>query len=347
MSIKDLSTQTLQVNSFCYKLEDTLGETIQIGLERKGKDESGKRGYKMHANGYQLVRASGRAWDIPFPIRFYGFPDEAVAYYQNTGFIQDINVIHEKLFSKIFYLGPLRAKAKRLYTWTGRTPESVGVNGSDAIVAILAAKNEKRLYNLSYKGHLRSFDYIVAMMLQKMKLIDEFEIQRISDNRQDYDVKVKTKGSRNFVDIPDVGVGVSQVLPVIVELFYAPPGSTVIMEQPELHLHPGAQAALADVIIDAIYARENGEDRKIQLIVETHSEHFLRRLQFRVAEDKIRNEDFSAYFADSTKVPSTLRKLQVDEFGNIMNWPKDFFGDLDSDIIDQTNIAIEKRLRQY
>ena len=59
------------------------------------------------------------------------------------------------------------------------------------------------------------------------------------------------------------------------------------MEQPEIHLHPNAQSALADVMIDVINSRENGADRNIQLIIETHSEHFLRRLQRRIAEDVV------------------------------------------------------------
>lgn len=187
---------------------------------------------------------------------------------------------------------------------------------------------------------------IIAEMLKKMSLIEDFRIERISKKRQDYDVKVKTKGSMNWVDIPDVGMGVSQVLPVIVELFYAPAGSIIIMEQPELHLHPNAQAGLADVIIDAIHAREDYEERRIQLIIETHSEHFLRRLQRRMAEDVLKNDEFSAYFVNSDKYPATLEKLQVDIFGNIDNWPKNFFGDIAGDIFAQTDAALDKRIKE-
>ena len=60
------------------------------------------------------------------------------------------------------------------------------------------------------------------------------------------------------------------------------------MEQPEIHLHPSAQSALADVMIDVINSRESGTDRNIQLIIETHSEHFLRRLQRRIAEGSVK-----------------------------------------------------------
>lgn len=125
-----------------------------------------------------------------------------------------------------------------------------------------------------------------------MGLIEEFEVKPISEQRQDYEVKLRTKGSEDWVDLPDVGFGISQVLPVLVQCFYAPAGSIILMEQPEIHLHPSAQSALADVMIDVINSRENGADRNIQIIIETHSEHFLRRLQRRIAEDFISQEKY-------------------------------------------------------
>jgi predicted ATPase len=148
------------------------------------------------------------------------------------------------------------------------------------------------------------------------------------------------------VDLPDVGFGISQVLPVLVQCFYAPPESIILMEQPEIHLHPSAQSALADVMIDVINSRENGKDRNIQLIIETHSEHFLRRLQRRIAENTVKKEKVSAYFANISKTPATLEPLQIDIFGNIRNWPENFFGDEMGDITAQAKAAMEKRISQ-
>ena len=126
----------------------------------------------------------------------------------------------------------------------------------------------------------------------------------------------------------------------------APEGSIILMEQPEIHLHPSAQSALADVMIDVINSRENGKDRNIQLVIETHSEHFLRRLQRRIAEDSISQEKVSVYFANLTKTPATLESLQIDKFGNIKNWPENFFGDEMGDITAQAKAAMEKRKQQ-
>ncbi|MDR1828719.1 MAG: DUF3696 domain-containing protein, partial [Methylobacteriaceae bacterium] len=132
---------------------------------------------------------------------------------------------------------------------------------------------------------------------------------------------------------------------VLVQCFYAPGGSIILMEQPEIHLHPSAQAALADVMIDVINSKEKDKNRDIQLIIETHSEHFLRRLQRRIAEDKISQEKVSAYFADITRTPATLEPLELDMSGNILNWPENFFGDEMTDITEQAKAAMKKRIQ--
>ncbi len=196
------------------------------------------------------------------------------------------------------------------------------------------------------KKTTKPLEQIVAESLQRMGLIEGFKVNPISEQRQDYEVKLRTKGSKDWVDLPDVGFGISQVLPVLVQCFYAPSGSIILMEQPEIHLHPSAQSALADVVIDVINSRENGKDRNIQLIIETHSEHFLRRLQRRIAEDIVPQKKVSAYFANIAKTPASLEPLQIDIFGNIQNWPENFFGDEMGDITAQAKAAITKRMNQ-
>jgi len=170
-------------------------------------------------------------------------------------------------------------------------------------------------------------------------------VNPISEQRREYEVKIRTRGSRDWVDIPDVGFGISQVLPVLVQCFYAPAGSIILMEQPEIHLHPSAQSALADAMIDVINSRENGVNRNIQLIIETHSEHFLRRLQRRISEDTVSPEKVSIYFANISKTPAKLEPLQIDTFGNIQNWPDNFFGDEMLDITEQAKAGMKKRMQ--
>lgn len=327
------------VNRFEYQLMQDGNQVLSVGMKRReGKEIQ----YEVTARDYDLKRNPGRVWHPTATVRFYGFPDEVVAYHQNSDFVQSINLAQEKLFRSIAYLGPLRSKAERLYSWTGTEPESVGYAGDDFVPAILAAR--KRKISRGYKQRAQPFEQVIAQKLKDMGLIESFKVNQISKTRQDYEVKVKTKGSLGEVDLPDVGFGISQVLPVLVECFYAPANSIILMEQPEIHLHPRAQAFLADVMIDVVNAREDGKDRNIQLVIETHSEHFLRRLQRRIAENVVKQGQVAAYFADVSKSPACLEELRIDMFGSIENWPKDFFGDEMEDIAGQSKAALRRRI---
>jgi predicted ATPase len=333
------------VKEFTYKIFNNYQDSNSphdglIGLSMKDN----KLEYETVSEGIELKKQKGRYWDLKSTLRFYGFPDEMVAYHQNADFVKDLNLIHGNLFKTLFYLGPLRNKAERLYTWAGIEPDSVGHLGQNTIAAILSAK--KRKLNFGKGQTLHEFEKLIAIELQKMTLIEDFRVDKIADNRQEYEVKVKMKGSKKYVGLPDIGFGVSQVLPVIVQLFYAPRNSLIFIEQPELHLHPKAQAELADVVIDAIKSHEKGKPRNLQLVLETHSEHFLRRLQRRVAEDVISEDDLAVYFANVTDSGSILEPLQLDTFGNISNWPENFFGDEMEDIIAQTEAAERKISRK-
>jgi predicted ATPase len=347
IALVDKTQHAPVVEEFRYVLDDSTHSQAPpiIGMHRSTARSTE---YEVVAENYALVRPRGRPVTLKAPYRFYGFPDEVVAYHQNADFVKDLNLYHERLFRSLSYLGPLRNKAERLYSWTGIEPESVGYAGENTVAAILAARNRK--INLVKPGASRAspakpVEEIIALKLKEMGLIDEFNVSAISEQRQEYEVKVRAKGSRDWVDLPDVGFGISQVLPVLVQCFYAPPGSIIIMEQPEIHLHPSAQSALADVMIDVINSKEDGRDRDIQLIIETHSEHFLRRLQRRIAEDAISQERVSAYFANVARTPAKLEPLQIDMFGNIQNWPTNFFGDEMGDITGQAEAALKKRIK--
>lgn len=323
------------VHEFEYKL-DGGGTPFAVRLVRQAKGD-----YKLEAEGYQFIRNTGRVWNSSSTVGFYGFPDELNTYYQNSQFVQTLNFQQERFFRKVFYLGPMRTRPERVYSWSGNEPDGVGDSGEQTIPAILAAKD--RLINLKKKQRTRKFGEVIANSLKKLGLIDSFVVEPLShNNNREYEVKVKTKNSPDLVNLPDVGFGISQVLPVLVACFYVPPGSILLIDEPEIHLHPSAQSQLADVFIDVLNARENGDPRNVQLIVETHSEHLLRRLQRRMAEEWITNEQAVAYFVDMDSAPSKLKKLDVDGLGNIRNWPKDFFGNEMKDVIEQTRIAIKR-----
>lgn len=335
----------LGVERFTYRLKQNGNDVLTVKLESTG----GPKGeYKLSAHPFVLVRVTGRSWQLSAPSRFYGFPEQVSAYYQNADFVQDFSLALEKMLRSVCYLGPLRSRGERLYQWAGGEPENVGFTGDQAVSAMLAAK--ERLLNTGYRKPKRPFQKLIAEQLQQLGLIDAFEVRQISANRKEYEVKIKTPGAPDWVDLPDVGFGVSQILPVIVQSFYAPPGSILFIEQPELHLHPGAQSNLADVFIDVLASREDGASRNVQLVIETHSEHFLNRLQRRIAEADanrpINSEQVACYFARTTGKESSLEALQMDLFGNIQNWPPNFFGDSMGDLMAMQKAAAERRTRE-
>lgn len=331
----------LGVHRLEYELKNRGESSMRVSIVRKAESDE----FELDASPYKLKRKKGRGWPLGAPTKFYGFPDQLSVYFQNADFAQDFSLQMERLLRSVSYLGPLRSRGERLYYWTGGEPESVGFSGENTISALLAAQD--RRLNSAKKKWTKRFSQIIAEKLQQLELIDAFEVRRISPHRKEYEVKVKTLGSPFWVDLPDVGFGISQVLPVVVQCFYAPVNSILFIEQPELHLHPLAQANLADLFIDVLMSREDGKVRNIQLIIETHSEHFLHRLQRRIAEASethpITKEQVAAYFATTTGSESKLEALELDEFGNILNWPDRFFGDSMGDLFEMSKAAARRR----
>ncbi|HBL31433.1 MAG TPA: DUF3696 domain-containing protein [Acidobacteria bacterium] len=318
-----------------YALDPEGEDPVQIGMSRK------KPGvYELDTSGYRAVRRQGRKWPLPAPTHFYGFPDEAVAYFQNTGFVADLGLELTRLLEGIHYVGPLREYPRRLYSWSGETPLHVGTKGERAVEAILAAKD--RRFNLGGKQHYKPLDVFIAERLKQMELISDFVVRPVADGRKEYEVRAQIGRQTAEVLLTDVGFGVSQVLPVVVECFYVPARSVVIFEQPEIHLHPAAQAHLADLFIDAIRAKEGGADRDIQIIIESHSEHLLRRLQRRIAEGRLAPKEAALYFVDTTGGEPRIEELAIDEYGRISNWPDRFFGDA----IGETEAQMEAMFRK-
>lgn len=118
----------------------------------------------------------------------------------------------------------------------------------------------------------------------------------------------------------DVGIGISQVLPVLV-MAYGSQGKLLAMEQPEIHLHPALQAELADVFIESALGQ-----RKNTFILETHSEHLILRLMRRIREGQISSEDIGVVFVEPLERGSRFIELRIDEEGDFIDeWPGGFF----------------------
>jgi predicted ATPase len=137
----------------------------------------------------------------------------------------------------------------------------------------------------------------------------ELRVGRLSHQESDVD---------DMVNIADVGLAMSQVLPVLVALRAASPGQFVFIEQPELHLHPSAQIQLAAILANAANAG-------VQVVVETHSSLLLLGIQTLIAEDKLSPKEVKLHWFTRDGAGATrITSANVDKRGAFGDWPEDF-----------------------
>lgn len=357
LNLRDLATQdgpeiarghTVEISSSVLQTEKTQSLAAEFLRYKIGgvtfklaQKSANEKAFELSSTGgdFRFIRTQGRAWQLPGPIKSYAFPDQARTYFQNASFLADLEQAYETQLDKIYYLGPLREYPQRDYLWARSRPTDVGPKGENTIDAILAMTASNEYRNIRYKTKRRPFQEIVAYWLAELGVIYDFRVDEIAEGSNRWQAKVRIRKGGAEVLLTDVGFGVSQVLPVVTLLQYVPEGATVILEQPEIHLHPLAQANLADAIINA------ATHRKVQIILESHSEHLLLRLQRRIAEgDIINNDDVKLYFCDASSGASELRPLEIDLLGSIRNWPDKFMGDAFGETA-SAEIARLKRLK--
>lgn len=239
--------------------------------------------------------------------------------------VRDINIlsIHLRILSafldklqtlfieNLYYIGPLREYPQRYYFTTGEKPTDVGSVGENTVdVMFHGIVNDPTKYEK------------VRKWMKHMGLAFDINISRIDEAIYVLNITDPELGIE--VNISDVGFGASQILPIMVEGYYANPGTILLIEQPEIHLHPRLQSDLCDLFIDFI------KDGK-QLVVETHSEHIILRIQRRIAEGKLSPEDVNILFFEPSSDGSVITHIEFDQSGLLSDWPKGFF---DSDLED-------------
>ncbi len=317
------------------RLQYRSGDDLTVDFSRQPNNHYTIR---IDVNGKPPVRAQGRPRVYMKPGKCYSFSDEAMRYYQDTSYLSDLALQFERRFQELYYLGPLREYPQRTYTWAGENPIDVGLKGELAVPALLGGRNRK-VYPDGRKRYSK-LETRVAQWLVDLDLAHSFETRPLYKGSSEYAVWLKRHRQSAEVRITDMGIGVSQVLPVLVLCYYVPEGSTIILEQPELHLHPSVQAGLADVFIDCI------ENRGLQIILESHSEHLLRRLQTRIAEETYNPDDAALYFCELQNGESMLTSLEINMFGEIRNWPDEFFGDLLGEMVAAFDAGLERKQMQ-
>lgn len=216
-------------------------------------------------------------------------------------------------FKNLFYVGPLREYPQRYYFISGEKPIHVGTRGERAVEVLhVTTRTSKDVFKkINFWFRKLGFGEVSIKPLTESLytlLVTHPTIRKtIKKGHQDLEV-----------NIASVGFGASQILPVIVEGFYAPENAIIIIEQPEIHLHPRLQAEMGDLLIDIA---KTGK----RLIIETHSEHLLLRIQRKIAEGSIPKEDVAVYYFELKEDGAEITELQLDEFGRFTNWPAGFF----------------------
>ena len=226
--------------------------------------------------------------------------------------------IRKFLADCMHHIGPVRHHPERYFTFSGLKSAYVGKSGEnmyDILIdnpALVEAVNR----------HLANLKIGYQLKIEALSGAD-------SDIKDLYSIRLVNMAGVKIA-MTDVGYGVSQVLPVILQCMLSK-GKTIFIEQPELHLHPAQQAELGDLFINAALG-----DQKNTFIIETHSEHLILRLMRRMRETangnlpvdmpQVSPNDVSILYVQPTDTGSVVRVLELDAEGQLLDpWPGGFF----------------------
>lgn len=206
------------------------------------------------------------------------------------------------------HLGPLREHPERHYIFSGTAASDVGKSGKFAPDLLYSEPRLVRAINGWF---------------EKFKIAHRLRVRRIGASvlSDVYALRLVDANTEIDVGAPDVGFGLSQVLPVLVQSLFSS-DALLLVEQPELHLHPALQAELGSFFAWCI-----GEARSPnQYIIETHSEHLLLRLQALVRAGQLEARDVSIIALESVNGETRATPIGLDEHGRFRDaWPGGFF----------------------
>lgn len=261
------------------------------------------------------------------------------------------DIIRSYFLNNVRYLGPLRDEPRHVYPLEAlANPSDVGYKGEHT-AAVLELNGERTIDYVPSAGFASDSDAQwsrTASASLKDAVIDwlqyvgvAIEVETQDSGVFGHQMKVKTDKNNRYHDLTNVGVGVSQVLPIIVGSLLAPRGACLIFEQPELHLHPKVQARLADFFLAMSFSGK-------QCVLETHSEYMVDRLRLRIAQSS--SSEFAGrinlYFTSMLNGNTTCDPVEISEYGAVVKWPNDFFDESQKGIESIIKAASQKRERE-
>ncbi|MFA7341149.1 MAG: DUF3696 domain-containing protein [Candidatus Obscuribacterales bacterium] len=252
----------------------------------------------------------------------------------------------QQFFSqRVKYLGPLRDEPKPIYPLSGTSdPMDVGFKGEHT--AAVLDLNLKKLVTYISSDDINSTQKpnqskgtLLEAVLDWLKYMGvACDVKTHDRDKLGHELLISVSESDTFHDLTHVGVGVSQVLPILVLSLLADQGSVLIFEQPELHLHPRIQSRLADFFVSMMLLGK-------QCIIETHSEYLLTRLRLRAAKQRHYNlpDKTAIYFVEKISGKSFYRPISMNEFGTLSHWPKGFFDEIEENSAAIMQANMERR----
>ena len=212
--------------------------------------------------------------------------------------------ITRRLGHRPYAFAPIRTRPQRTYDPLKEVPKPEGSH----VPMVLAKYLQKKFSeDSSLKDSLTSFG-------KTSGLFNSLEVKRKGNKESDpFQIVVKTFGQT--FNLVDVGYGISQVLPIVVDVLQNRSDSTFLLQQPEVHLHPKAQAELGSFLISL------AKERKQRFIIETHSDYLIDRIRMDVRDNNIQAEDVVILYFEKTHGGVNIHELKLDEMGNIMNAP--------------------------
>lgn len=215
----------------------------------------------------------------------------------------------------IIHLPGLRGNPERNYPTTAID--------SDFESTYLPGNFEKYVASLINKWQIKDEKKVLLLekYLKMLGLTNKVKTEKINDTQVSINVgrSLADGDDRDLVNIADVGLGVSQTLPVLVALIQAKPGQMVYIEQPEIHLHPKAQYRFAEILGECVR-------KGVRIVIETHSSLIIKGIQTAVAKKNLKNEDvFLHWFCRDKYTGEThVDSKMINRDGSFGDWPIDF-----------------------
>lgn len=222
---------------------------------------------------------------------------------------------------KYCYIGPQREKPDLARSYDSTTFKNVGVDGHNTRFLYEANKNVK----IDGYGDGETLQTLCnTWVCDKMGLARNMDVQR--DSNKLYRTII-TNNEGLSVDLCQMGFGLSQILPIVVQGLLLHQGETLIVEDPDVHMHPKVQALLVDFFIDLM---KHG--RKV--VIETHSDHIVTRLRRRIADGTVLKEDVNLSFVENSENGSEYRFIDMESDGSFLNeLPKGFLDSQENDFM--------------